>query len=186
MADAPRQGGFKRSLKVFLIGLIGLIVVTVVIGLLLPSRWEAETSTTIKAEPAKIHTLVANFDNWKVWATENMKTQDPDAVVTFSGPPSGAGATMSWESAKMGRGRLTITKSDPQKGIWYESAIESDEINGEGWVTYERDGENTKVTWHDEGDLPPVIGGYFRGTLNQALEEHFSKSLAKLKEAAEK
>ena len=173
----------KRALKVFFFGLGAILLVTLVIGLLLPSEWSADATVTMKAEPAEIHGYVSDFDQWAAWATENMKTEDPSAEVTVTG--TGVGATMTWKGDKMGRGKIVITESDPATGIKYESAIESDEINGRGSISYQKTDEGTVVTWHDEGDLPPVIGGYFAGMVNQALSDHFEKSLGKLKQAVE-
>lgn len=175
----------KKSLKVFLFGLGAIVIGTVIIGALLPSEWDAEASIEIEASPAEIHPLVSSFKGWEKWSTEAMKREDPEAEVTFSGPESGVGATMQWTGEKMGRGRLTIVESDPLKGIAYEGAIESDEVNAKGWIHYEVTETGTRVTWHDEGDLPPIIGGLLAGGVNQALSEHFQKSLEKLKAAVE-
>lgn len=167
----------KKAFKVFAIGFVAILLVALVIGLLLPSRWEAGATVDINAEPAIIHEYVSSFENWQKWATDAVKTEDPTAVVTISED----GRSMSWKGERMGRGRMSITRDEPGKGIWYEAAIESDEVNGSGHITYERVDGITRVTWHDEGKLPPVIGGYFAAMVNQALSDHFAKSLAKLK-----
>lgn len=173
----------KKALKVFLVGFVAIVLIALVIGLLLPAEWNAEASVTMNAEPAEIHSYVGDMNKWSSWSTGNMKTEDPTAEVTVTG--TGVGATMTWTGEKMGRGRIVITESDPATGIKYDAAIESDEINGHGSIMYEKTAEGTVVTWRDAGDLPPVIGGYFSGMVNQALSEHFEKSLGKLKETVE-
>ena len=173
----------KRTIKVFFIGFGLILLVAVLIGLALPNEWSAEARVTIDAEPAVIHPYVSDFEQWQVWATDNMKTEDPTAEVTVTG--TGVGATMTWTGDRMGQGRIVITESDPARGISYDAAIKSDELNGRGWIRYEVTPEGTVVTWHDEGDLPPVIGSYFAGMVNQTLSEHFEKSLTKLKGAVE-
>lgn len=175
----------KKAFKVFLVGFVAIVLVTVVVGALLPSEWEAEASVEINATPAQIHSHVSSFKAWEGWATEAMQREDPTAVVTLSGPDAGVGATMAWQGDKMGRGRLTITESDPATGIKYEAAIESDDVNSHGSISFETTKDGTRVTWHDEGDLPPIIGGLLSAQVNQALSEHFEQSLTKLKEALE-
>jgi hypothetical protein len=99
----------------------------------------------------------------------------------------GEGAWWSWNGPKMGRGKLTITKSDPATGVWVDEMIETDkEVNAKGSLTWTREGEATKVKWVDEGTLPPVIGGYFVGFINNMLSENFSTGLQNLKAVAEK
>lgn len=174
----------KRTLKVFFMGLGGILLAAFVIGLLLPNEWDAEAQATMQAEPSEIHAYVGDFNRWGAWATTSMKAEDPTAEVTVTG--SGVGATMTWQGDKMGRGRIVITESDPLKGIRYEAAIEGEEVNGHGSITYEKTDEGTLVTWKDQGELPPFIGGYFSGMVNQALSEHFGRSLELLKQIVER
>lgn len=42
------------------------------------------------------------------------------------------------------------------------------------------------MKWVDEGTLPPVIGGYFLGFINNMLSENFQTGLQNLKAVAEK
>ncbi|HSP80740.1 MAG TPA: SRPBCC family protein, partial [Myxococcaceae bacterium] len=84
-----------------------------------------------------------------------------------------------------GRGKMTITKSDAAAGVWVDEMIEADEVNAHGSVTWTLEGGGTKVTWVDEGELPPVIGGYFVGMIEEMLGENFQQGLEGLKKQAE-
>ena len=67
-----------------------------------------------------------------------------------------------------------------------DEAIETEEINAHGSLTWVPQGGGTRVTWVDEGLLPPVVGGYAVHRVNEALGEHFDKSLGHLKAEVEK
>jgi hypothetical protein len=127
---------------------------------------------------------LASFKQWETWATAAMRDADPSLKVTYSGPDSGAGATFSWKGDKFGEGQLKITRADAN-GIEYESRLQSDQVNGHGWIKLENTSEGTRVTWHDEGKLPPVYGGYFAALMEQNLQNQFNAALAKLKEVSE-
>lgn len=168
-----------KTAKIFFAGVITILVGAVVIGLLLPAQWTAEARVVVNAEPAKIHEFVGDLSKWDQWAITDMD-KDPTAEITIDG------STLSWKGDKVGRGWFTILESDPATGIKYEAAIQSPEVNSRGWIKYEKEGEGTLVIWHDEGDLPPLIGGYTGGMMGEELSVHYKRSLEKLKEAAER
>ncbi|MCA8915120.1 MAG: SRPBCC family protein [Planctomycetes bacterium] len=174
----------KKAMSIFAIGIVSVSLLTLVIGLFLPDHWEAESVQIIDAPAEQLLPRIASFKEWENWATFEMRKADPSLDVTYSGPESGAGATFSWTGERMGNGRLTITKVEEQT-VWYESAIQSDNVNGQGWIKLEHTSEGTRVTWHDEGKLPAVYGGYFAAMVEQNLKTQFSAALAKLKEVSE-
>ncbi|MCG3182231.1 MAG: hypothetical protein ICCCNLDF_00293 [Planctomycetes bacterium] len=175
----------KNTLRIFAIGFVTISLITLLIGLPLPNEWEAERSEVILAPADQLYPRIASFKEWEQWATAEMRNVDPTLQVEYSGPESGVGATFSWNGEKMGKGRLVITKIEPGVGVWYESAIQSDEVNGHGWLKLEPTAEGTRVTWNDQGDLPPVYGGYFAAMVQQSLETQFAAALRKLKEVSE-
>ena len=174
----------KNATRIFAIGIVTISLLTVVIGLFLPDHWTAESVSLIDAPREELFPRVNSFKNWEDWATFEMRSVDPTLEVTYSGPDSGEGASMKWKGEKLGKGRLTITRVDGHT-IEYESAIQSDDITGRGWIKLEQTSEGTRITWHDEGDLPPVYGGYFAAMQQQSLEAQFDAALKKLKEVSE-
>lgn len=163
-----------------------VILLFVVVGLILPTTWHVERSVVINAPPEAIHPWVNSFRKWEQWAAWNNE-MDPSRKVDFDGPEEGVGAAMRWQGDKMGRGRIAIAKSDPKLGVWIDEAIESDQVNAHGSITYAAvEGGGTRVTWVDDGDVGmKPIGGYFVGMLEGALGEHFQAGLDKLKRAIE-
>lgn len=175
----------KKTLKRVGLGLLGVVVLLVIVGLFLPRQWRVERSIVVQAPAARIHPLLTNLKRWQEWAAWN-KEMDPEVKYEYSGPEEGQGASWSWKGPKMGRGRMVVTRSEADKGLWVDEAIESDEINAHGSLIFAAEGSGTRVTWTDTGTLPPVLGGYFVGQINEMLNSHFQIGLEKLKAAAEK
>ena len=170
----------KKIVKRGALGLVGLVAVLVGVGLVLPRQWHVERSVVIDAAPEHIHPLVEDLRTWASWARE----PDPTVQDTYGGAASGVGAWWAWSGPKMGHGKMTITRSDVASGVWFDEAIETEEVNAHGSLTWTREGGGTRVTWVDEGQLPPVMGGYFVGLVNDSLGAHFEHALMNLKTAA--
>lgn len=175
----------KRVVKIAGLGLVALVGVLVVVGFFLPRKWHVEQGVLVNAGPEYIYPLVSDLKEWQSWAAWS-KDMDPEVKWEYGGPASGAGAWWSWNGPKMGHGKMTITKSEPGSGVWVDEMIETDkEVNAKGSLTWTTQGGGTQVTWVDEGTLPPVIGGYFVGFIENMLADNFQMGLKKLKAAAE-
>ncbi len=166
------------------LALVGLIVLLLAVGLVLPRRWHVERSVLIAAPSARIHPYLNDLRRWQEWAVWT-KELDPVVRNTYEGPLDGVGAKWSWLGPKMGRGQMEIVASDPATGLTIDEAIESDEVNARTEFTFTAEGDGTRVTWVDEGTLPPVMGGYFRGMVERMLGEHFEQGLGQLKALVE-
>jgi hypothetical protein len=172
-------------LKKILVAIAVLILLLVVIGIFLPREWSVSRSILIAAPTDKIHPYTSTPSRYREWFDwEEMS--DPTLVVETGGPVSGKGAWYSWKGEKAGSGRLTITDADPATGIYLELAIESDTPNAKGSILYTAaDGGATRVTWSEGGELPPVLGGYLKGYVEEVCGKAFDGGLAKLKSAVE-
>jgi polyketide cyclase/dehydrase/lipid transport protein len=178
-----------KFLKTAGIVVAALIVLCLVIGLFLPRQWDVERSILVNAPRSKIHPWVESPARWNDWfALEEMKS-DPNYRVSTSGPEKGVGATYEWSGGASGRGRIVIAESDVRSGVQFDEWIEVDATepkNGTGRIVYSDapDG-STRVTWSDQGTLPPVIGGYLRGLVNASMAKAFEKGLVNLKAKGE-
>lgn len=173
-----------KVVKYIAYALFGAAVVIAVVGAMLPRTWKVERKTTIAAPPELIFPRVANLQRWQEWAAWNNK-MDPQVVNTYSGPSEGVGAHWAWTGPKMGTGAMTITRAEASSGVWVDEQIEGDKVNAHGSITWAAQGDQTVVTWRDEGTLPPLIGGFFRGYIEEMLRGHFDKGLEGLKAEAE-
>jgi hypothetical protein len=81
---------FMRILKILGIVLLGLVLILVLGGLLLPAQVHVERSQQISASPERVFSLIDNFqefNRWSPWAARDPKTQ-----YHFEGPERGVGA----------------------------------------------------------------------------------------------
>lgn len=163
--------------------LIVVVIVLGVIGLLLPRTWHVERSVRIDTTPDRVLPFVANLKRWQDWAVWT-KAMDPKVVNTWGGPDEGVGARWQWLGPQMGRGAMTVTAAD-LTGVSIDEAIEADEVNAHGRFSFTADGAGTKVTWTDDGTLP-IMGGYFRGSIEDMLGKNFEKGLEGLKALVER
>ena len=95
----------------------GGILLLIFIGILLPSGARVQRGIVIDAFPATVHALINDPRLALDWSP--ITDTDPNARLTFSGPPRGVGATVSWQGQVIGQGRRTIVESDPFHRIVY-------------------------------------------------------------------
>jgi hypothetical protein len=161
-----------------------LILVFVVLGALLSRDYRVSRSVVVNAPPAKIHPLVDDLKRWEEWTP--WRAKDPSIVTTFGPKTSGVGASQTW-TGEDGEGRLTITKSDPEKGIEFDLVFVHDrEMPGKGWITYAPVAGGTQVEWGLVGTMEmAVVGGYFARMADLMMGGMFEKGLHTLKTRAE-
>lgn len=174
----------KRMLLMSMALFSVFVLLLIAIGTQLDTTWHAEAEETIDAKPDQVYDFISNMENWNSWAAW-VDEDDEQIEIKHEGPKQGVGATISW-GTDGSSGRLTIVKADPENGIWYEVALENDDVQANGSVTFREVDGKTVVMWEDEGPLPPIIGGYFRAATNEQIMEHLEASLDRLKAKLEK
>jgi hypothetical protein len=170
--------------KKILVGLVGLVVLGAGVGLALPSKWSVERSRTVKARAEHIVPVIADVRTWKEWTAWSAQ-RDPKAEWTFSGAPTGVGATMSWKGPELGFGTLTMTEVGPTRVAYSMSMEGNTPATGGFTLTPEADG-TTRVTWKDEGDMGfDLMGRFFLPMIDSMLQKDFDAGLAGLAARAE-
>lgn len=89
--------------------LIGLVLLIVIIGLLLPARAVVERDAVVDANNATVFALLNDPRQLEKWAPK--AADDPNSRVIFSGPRRGVDASVRWDGQIAGRGTETITES---------------------------------------------------------------------------
>ena len=65
-------------------------------------------STTVVADPARVHGLINDFHEWTAWSP--WEDIDPDLKRDYTGPDQGVGARYAWSgNRKAGEGSMEIT-----------------------------------------------------------------------------
>ncbi len=175
-----------RLLKNIVIAIITLVVAFAVVGFFLPREVAVSRDIAINAPPDKVFGYVNDlrkFDEWSPWAK-----RDPDMQQTYSGPDSGVGQKVAWQSDKddVGSGTQEIVESTPPSHV--ETALDFGEM-GTATATFDLEGFDggTRITWGfktDLGNNPFMrwMGLMFDGWIGKDYEE----GLAHLKTLAEK
>ena len=174
----------KKLVKWTLIALGVVALVVVGGGMLMPSQVSVSRDLVINAPPEKIFPHVANlkaFNVWSPWAD-----MDPDAKIEFSGPETGVGQVMTWESdTDMGSGSMKVVET-----VANEKLVTALDFGQMGTATARFDlapeAGGTKVTWSmisEFGNNP--IGRWFGPMIKSGVTEQYDKGLARLRVVAE-
>lgn len=173
-----------RILVRVVLGLVALLVVLVGVGFFLPRDWSVEQSITVQAPPERILPFLETPTEWASW-TVWTKERFPDMETHFSGPKRGKGATWSWKGESSGNGTMTITGSDPAKGITFDLKFE-DFPGVQGAIRLEKEGAATRVVWAMDGTVDgDPLSRWFARLMGPMMQGDLQGGLEKLKARAE-
>src|SRR6266446_5560430 len=163
-----------RFLKRLLIGLVLLLIAAAVVVWFQPDDYRLTRSTVIAAPAAAIFPHVNDLRQWEDWSP--WAKLDPNAKVTFEGPPAGPGAVFAWAgNSQIGEGRMTLTQSRPAELIRIKlDFVQPMAGTSTAEFTFKPEGNRTAVTWAMFGhnnfvsraiclfmNQDKMLGGYF-------------------------
>ena len=165
--------------------LLGIVVMLLAAGFLLPATYSSARSVTINAPADKVFPLVANHRQWKRWSVWNQR--DPNMQMSYSGPEMAAGSKWSWKSVSEGNGGMEFSAVEPNQRIGYILTM-ADMTPATGELRFTPEGAATNVTWDINGNagMNPVFRwlGLFTDRLIGPDFEIGLKNLKKIAEAA--
>ncbi|MDX1404881.1 MAG: SRPBCC family protein [Woeseiaceae bacterium] len=170
-------------MKKLLLSSGSVFLLLVVVALFLPAQVVVERSVSVDAYPATVFALVNDFRQINQWSP--ILEGDPNADIDISGPPRGAGATVTWDGHIIGRGRQTIVASVPHQRVEIQFEF-SDQAPATAVFTVSPVDEGSKVTWRQEIYYGFSLVGRYLGLIQDAVvgPEH-ERGLERLKELAE-
>ena len=142
-------------------------------------------STTVIADPARVHGLINSFHEWTAWSP--WEDLDPELHRDYTGPDRGVGARYAWSgNRKAGQGSMEITSSTPDEiglRLAFLKPFRSSNV-----VTFSLvpavDG--TEVTWLMTGEQRGLMGLVGRVvSMDKLIGKDFEKGLTRLKAVAE-
>src|SRR5262245_31846332 len=171
--------------KTIMLVLAAIAAVLIAVIAMQPSTFAIERATEIAA-PAEV--VFAHLDSpremdvWSPWTK-----MDPEQKLTYEGPPSGVGASESWEGPQIGSGRLTITGVSPNEEIEMRlEFFQPMKATNRALYTLTPTGDGTRMTWRMEGK------NNFAGkaaslvmNMDEMVGREFERGLADLKRLAE-
>jgi hypothetical protein len=149
------------------------------------SAFEVARSTTIAADPARVHGLINDFHAWTQWSP--WEDLDPDLSRDYSGPDTGVGARYAWQgNRKAGQGSMEIVQSTPEKIDLRLLFVKPWKADNHVDFTLTPVGDaGTQVTWRMTGEhkgLGILLSKVF--SMDRLVGKDFDKGLARLKAAA--
>jgi hypothetical protein len=176
----------KKTLKKLGFSLLGIVILLVAIGFLLPSEQKLEVSETIDAPMQIVFANVNDVRNWELWAP--WKIADPLLEMTYSNPPTGKGAFFKWQSKEpeVGSGKLVLAEVVPQDRV----LVVVDHETMRDFTAEIRFADNrgkTEVTWVTQYELGRNPMARYSGLFAKgALRKQVAHGLYALKVTTEK
>jgi uncharacterized protein YndB with AHSA1/START domain len=142
--------------KKILLGLIAvgavLIVALVVAVSTRPDHFRVSRSAVIPAAPAVVFDHVNDLHRWDAWSP--WAKLDPNAKITFAGPPAGKDSSMAWAgNDQVGEGKMTITESKPGEQVLLQlEFVKPFAGTSTTEFTFQPDSGGTRVTWTMSGE----------------------------------
>ncbi|MGB9369772.1 MAG: SRPBCC family protein [Xanthobacteraceae bacterium] len=179
--------------------IVGIVVVVLIVAVAAvvayastrPDTFRVQRSTSIKAPPEKIFSLINDYRNWPQWSP--YENRDPDMKRTFSGAASGKGAKYAWQGNKnVGSGEMEIIDTAPPNKILVKLDFMTPfEAHNIAEFTLEPRGDatnvTTNVTWAMQGPVPLMGKGmHMVMDVDKMVGNDFAAGLETMKAAAEK
>jgi len=162
-----------------------LVAILIITALLLPKSYNVEKSVLINKELSEVMERVGNLNYYSQW--NPWQQMDPTTKYTISGTPNKPGHKYTWQGKKTGIGELRLNSAD-QKHIHFDleffkpfKSKAKDNWLFETWG----DGNETKVTWQNSGDLPFPVARLMGPIINKKLNQQFVTGLENFKKMCE-
>lgn len=175
----------KTWLRTLVLTLLSLLTLFLVVALFLPSKYHIKREIVMQAPPEKIFPFINNLKKWPQWSTWTVE-RDPTLTYSYEGPDEGKGAVSKWDGKKLGNGMMTILDSDETTGAKYDLSFEHGKFRSVSTISFEPNGNSTRVIWIDDGDLGSnPFYRYFGLFFDRMIGPDFEKGLARLKSKVE-
>lgn len=172
--------GRSKPLKILGFVVAGLLLLLVVIGFFLPSRYKVSRSVVIAAPPGAVYDVVADLRTWEDW-TRWTAAVDKSLKRQYSGRPGEEGQKLRWASSAMGSGEMVVTYAKRPEFLEYDLKLD-DGYRSRGQFAFEKTAGGTRVTWTVQGDLGSNLPGrYFALGFDSMIGDDFEQGLANLK-----
>jgi hypothetical protein len=147
--------------------------------------FEVTRSTTIQADPARVHGLINDFREWTAWSP--WEDLDPDLQRTYSDPSYGVGAHYAWKgNRKAGEGSMEIAGSAPDRIDIELAFLKPFRNTQQVEFVLTPAGGGTDVTWRMSGQHEGMMRLFSKVmSMDKLIGKDFEKGLARLKAAAE-
>jgi Polyketide cyclase / dehydrase and lipid transport len=140
-----------KKILIVIAGIAIIIGAFAVFVALQPAEFRIERTATIAAPAPEVFVQVNDLHNWQAWSP--WAKLDPQAKISFAGPPAGQGAVFTWSgNDDVGEGSMTLAESRPNELIRIQVAfVRPFEGGNVSEFAFKPDGQQTAVTWTMSG-----------------------------------
>jgi hypothetical protein len=174
----------KLIVRIFSV-LVGLWLLLVLVGFLLPGHYRVERSIVVSAGRGAVFPRVGDLRAWKEWGV--WFGRDPGMKISYSPATTEVGAFSQWTSASQGDGKMTITSTRPPDSFVYRMDFSDTGMVAEGGVALSGEpGGGTRVVMSMEGDLGrSPVQRWFGLFMDRLIGPDFEACLVNLKRLCE-
>jgi uncharacterized protein YndB with AHSA1/START domain len=173
----------KLVVRIFAV-LVGIWVILLGIGFVLPGHYRVERTTFIAAKPEAVYPLVSDLKAWKRWGV--WFARDPAMEISYSPFSSEIGAWSQWKSKSQGDGKMTISAVRPPEYFEYRMDFTDMNMVSTGTMGLKPVEGGTRVSMTMEGNLGrSPVNRWFGVFMGRLVGPDFDEGLANLKRIAE-
>lgn len=168
--------------KILIVLAVILLLVTAVSFIFFSSHVHMDRSIVINQPPTAVFNYCNDLHNWNSWSP--WYELDPNATYTYSGPQTGVGSSIMWESDKeeVGKGKMTITETQGDSLIKFDIDF-MERGSAKGSYHFEPYETGTKMTWgfDMEAGMNPVMR-IMGGFMDSFMGKDFDRGLKSLQD----
>lgn len=149
--------------KTMVLSMAGMILVFLLVGSMLASRWSVDTHRVLAAKPDRVAAAVLDFGTWQDWCRLEV-TMGPETQREVQGKPGEVGHALVW-TGRVGTARLELSKAEAGRAEFVFHLQMQGEV---AWllgthsvITWTAEGDGTKVDWLDEGEFDTLALRWF-------------------------
>lgn len=174
-----------KFLKRFVLLVLLLVLILIGVGYLLPDEAHVERDIRIDAPPAAVFPYVNDFRRFSEWSP--WPNRAPDVQYSYSGPETGVGARLDWQSDRpeAGRGSYLITRSRPPERVTMRLDLGVQE-RASAYFDIQPAGDGSHVVWGFEAGFGNnIIDRYFGVLTGFRIGGEYERGLQNLKALVE-
>ena len=176
-----------RALRKIVLIVVGILVILVLVGFLLPSELSIQKSIRIATSEEVLFRKVSNMRNYNDWSP--WFKQDPEAEYVFEGPEEGGpGSEIRWKGEVTKEGKMMITRTVPYDSVFMEIYFGKDlkESASSNFYLSEVTPDSVEISWAFHMDMGAgPIGRYIGFFMKKEMATQYEIGLKELKSITE-
>lgn len=176
-----------KTSRIVLYFIIGTIVLLYGVSFLLPSTYQVERKTVVKADYETVFPMISNLREHVMWSP--WRERDSSISEIFLGEDGKPGSIYRWKgNDEVGEGEQEITAVRPDRVDMEVRFLQPFKTSSSAWLTIDtKDLETVEVKWGFAGKIPRPLNLMLLFTdFEQAIGKDYDAGLQKLKTLAEK